>query len=520
MCGILFTNNPATGEKPFLCALNLMNHRGPDATGHAQHGTAHLGHNRLKILDLDDRSNQPFYSQDGRYAMIFNGEIYNYRTLAREHGIVQRTSSDTEIIVELYARFGPSFLSWLNGMFTFVILDTKTQSVFAARDRLGVKPLYIHRAGSSLTLASEIAPVLELTGISKFDDIGLRQYRKLRTFFNGRTLYAGIEMFPAGHYLQDGKFHRYWQLPEVDQKPPSDEELRQLITASIEQRLISDVPVGSYLSGGLDSTIVAALAGKPHTWTVGFPDNNEFEWGRLAANHIHSVHHEVLIDRDEFVTLAGEMIRKRREPLSVPNEVLLYKMTRAVKEHNTVILSGEGADELFFGYDRVFRWAANTQQWDIREFSKLYSYGSNEDFEVVEDAVAPFRHRAKPLDIVANFFQVAHLHGLLRRLDNSTMLCSVEARVPFVDHHPLIERMAGVPFEHRMANGEVKAPLKRIFRGVIPAEIIQRAKIGFPVPLATINFGIPTEGSPMDRWFEFNLHNLTGGAVAMSDLEI
>jgi len=505
MCGILYTCIVPTDDDRFRVALDEMNHRGPDALGRVRHGRHLLGHKRLKILDLDDRSNQPYYSRDGRYAMIFNGEIYNSRELAREHAIEQRTTSDTEVVIELFAKYGPRFLAWLNGMFALVILDVTNGEIFAARDRLGVKPLYMRHAGAALTLSSEIAPILKLTGVPPFDEIGLRQYRKLRTFFNNRTAYAGIEMFPAGHYLLSGQLHRYWQLPEGPQDPPSDAELRQLIEESVRQRLVSDVPVGSYLSGGLDSTIVAALANEPHTWTVGFADCNEFEWARLAAERIGSIHHEVLITPEEFVELTRQMVEKRREPLSVPNEVLLYKMTTEVKKFNTVILSGEGADELFFGYDRIFRWAAEAKQWDLREFSRRYAYGSDPDLEIVEDAVAPFLRHGSPLDIVARFFQVAHLHGLLRRLDNSTMLCSVEARVPFVDHHPLIERMAGVPFAYRMADGEVKQPLKRVFRNLVPAPIIQRKKVGFPVPLDAIFPNRPANQSPMDCWLEFNL---------------
>ncbi len=505
MCGILFTNDPNVSKNKFLSALQQMDHRGPDAEGYAQFGAVQLGHKRLKILDLDDRSNQPFCSADGRHILIYNGEVYNFEELARKHNINRRTTCDTEVIIELYARFGPKVLSWLNGMFALVILDTVTNDIFAARDRLGVKPLYIHRRGEILTLASEIAPALELSGVTKFDEVGVRQYRMLRTFFNSRTLYEGIQMFPAAHYLSEGRFHRYWQLPEHPQQSPTDEELRSLITESVQQRLISDVPVGSYLSGGLDSTIVAALAHKPHTWTVGFTDNNEFDWGRIASKHIGGSHHEVLIGKEEFVDLAAMMIHKRREPLSVPNEVLLYKMTSEVKKYNTVVLSGEGADELFFGYDRVFRWASTAKSWDVREFSRMYAYGSHDDVEIVEDALEPFIHRKNPVDIVANFFQVAHLHGLLRRLDNSTMLCAVEARVPFVDHHPLIERMAGVAFDYRMMNGEVKSPLKRVFRSILPEAIVQRRKVGFPVSLESIPFGVDEKLPAMDRWLEFNL---------------
>lgn len=518
MCGILVTSNPNTSKKAFLKSLESMHHRGPDATGYTKIGTIQCGHKRLKILDLEDRSNQPFYSKDGRYVIVFNGEIYNYQALATEYSIPQTTTSDTEVIVELYARYGPQCVEWFIGMFALAILDTRSQDIFVARDRLGVKPLYMHRVGESLVLASEIAAILDLIDGCKFDAIGLRQYLKMRTFFNGRTAYDGIEMFPAGCYMQNGKLFRYWEFPEEAQSPPSDEELEHLICESVQQRLISDVPVGSYLSGGLDSTVVAAISGKPHTWTVGFESHNEFEWGRMAADHINSTHHEVMIEPEEFVTLGREMIKKRREPLSVPNEVLLYKMTQGVKKENTVILSGEGADELFFGYDRIFRWASECDNWDLAGFAERYCYGSHDDFDIVEDALSPFQHHGDPITIVAHFFQVAHLHGLLRRLDNSTMLCAVEARVPFVDHNALIERMAGVSFDYRMYKGEVKSPLKRVFRNRIPLPIIERKKIGFPVPLETIPFSWPLAPTPMDQWLEFNLSELCGTHITACEL--
>lgn len=514
MCGILFTSDPAIDEDAFLSSLDLIRHRGPDAPrGYYALENFKLGHNRLKVLDLEDRSNQPFWSADRRYIIIYNGETYNYRELAKEHDIPTRTTSDTEVVVELYALYGPKMLELLNGMFAFVILDTQTKEVFAARDRLGIKPLYFSRAGEQITLASEMAALLRLTGKTDFDGKGLRQYLKLRTFFNGRTVYSGIVMFPAGHYLFSGKIHRYWELPKGEKPPPEDDELRNLIASAVDYRRLSDVPVGSYLSGGLDSTIVAHLAGKPHTWTVGFADNNEFEWAHIASDRLNSIHTEVLIEPDEFVALAEYLAQQRGEPLSVPNEVLLYKMTRKVKTKNTVILSGEGADELFFGYDCIFRWAA-ASEWDLAEFSKRYAYGSHEDLEIVEDAVSPFLHYGKAIDIVAAFFQVAHLHGLLCRLDFATMCSAVEARVPFVDHR-LVERMAGVPFDYRMAEGIVKAPLKRIFREQVPVEIINREKVGFPVPLELLHLDRRPGTTPMDAWLQLNLNTL---GITMEDV--
>jgi asparagine synthase (glutamine-hydrolysing) len=511
MCGLLSSTDPGVTPDAFEHALGLMHHRGPDAWAHETcPGGGQLGHTRLAILDLDERSNQPFHSDDGRYVMVYNGEIYNFRELARKHRLTLHTSGDTEVLMQLWIRLGSAVLQELNGMFALVIHDTHTGQVFAARDRLGVKPLYYVQRGTHYTFSSEVAPLLELYPDQPLDEFAIRQYTKLRTFFNGRTLYRDISMFPAGHFLEDGRVQQWWELPQGSREAPSDEELRDLIETAVQYRNIADVEVGSYLSGGLDSTIVAGLADQPHTWTVGSRQNNEFEWGRLAAETFGTKHHEVLLEEPEFLEIARDLITHRREPLSVPNEVQLYVMTREVREHNTVILSGEGADELFFGYDRVFRWAAESESFDLRGFDRLYSYGGHEDDEVLEDALAPFRDRGAAIDVVAAFFQISHLHGLLRRLDNSTMRCSVEGRVPFVDYR-VIERMAGVPFDYRMAGGEVKAPLKRVFADIVPREIIERKKVGFPVDLQRVfDGGSRAEGQKpqMDRWLQFNLETL------------
>jgi len=509
MCGILFARSDQINLSQFAAALSDIQHRGPDSSGNiVQFGNNFLGHNRLSILDLDKRSNQPFFSKDKRFVIIYNGEIYNYRELIKEYDISVNTTSDTELVLELYMKLGPRCLERLNGMFAFVIYNSSTNDVFVARDRLGVKPLYQYKKKGTMIFSSEISPVLRLIGGSKVDEVGLRQYRKLRTFFNGRTIYSDISMFPAGHYYERDRLYKYWELPQRTHAPaPTDEELRSLIESAIKYRLVSDVPIGSYLSGGLDSTIVAGLSKTEHTWTIGAESNNEFHYARLAAKKFNTNHHEILYDNEKFIGAAEYMIKKRKEPLSVPNEVLLYLMTREVKTLNTVILSGEGADELFFGYDRIFRWAAAISHLSIKEFDALYSYGSTDDIEIVEDAIAPFKSYGRPIDVVAAFFQVAHLHGLLRRLDYSTMLCSVEARVPFVDYR-LVERMAGVDFEYRMKGGIVKEPLKRIFGYLVPREVIERKKVGFPVNLSEVLPDTIPGKTQMDKWFNFNLLTL------------
>jgi len=510
MCGFLFSSRIDESKHDFSEALALMKHRGPDSFGNVErYKNFLLGHNRLSILDLDERSNQPFTDNSGRYKLIFNGEIYNYADLAQKFAINMKTTSDTELLIELYAKLGPSCLEHFNGMFTLVILDQETGRFFAARDRLGIKPLYHYEDSRGVILSSEISPIIKLVGDVSFDNFALRQYRKMRTFFNGKTPYKGVSMFPAAHAYDGKKFSKYWSLPEEQQAAPSHEEIKELIKSAVSLRCISDVPVGSYLSGGVDSTIVAGLSDKPHTWTVGFDDFNEFSYAREAADKFGSQHHEVLVKKEEFLDTARSMILQRKEPLSVPNEVLLLLMTKQVKTENTVVLSGEGADELFYGYDRIFRWA-NDSAWDLMEFAKYYSYGSHEDADVVEDAISPFIDNQSCLNTVARFFQISHLHGLLRRLDNSTMLCSVEARVPFVDHR-IVERLSGVSFADRMPNGIVKGSLKDAFADLVPHSIRHRKKVGFPVPLSDIfNASIDQTSSAMDQWLLYNLEVLTG----------
>ena len=507
MCGILFTNDPNVNKKAFLDALHTMKHRGPDAPGgYVSYKYNQLGHNRLKIIDLNNRSNQPLKSKNKKYDIIFNGEIYNYDELAKKYKLEMITKSDTEVLLELYILLGPKMLQELNGMFSLVIYNNQTSETFVARDRLGIKPLYFTQKHNFITLSSEISPIIQLYNFSEIDDIGIRQYKKLRAFFNGRTYLKNIQMFPAGHFMEKNKLQKYWSLPIGKKDYPKDDDLIDLLKSSVEYRCISDVEVGSYLSGGIDSTLLASLAKKVHSWTVGFNSLNEFEWGKLGAEFIGTSHHEILFEEENFLNSAKLMIKKRKEPLSVPNEVLLYEMTKQVKTKNTVVLSGEGADELFFGYDRIFAWAQQNK-WDLDSFDNYYSYGSHKDNEIIEDVLAPFMNYGECIDIVAAFFQVAHLHGLLRRLDNATMLCSVEARVPFVDHR-LVEKMAGVPFNYRFQNGISKFPLKKLFKNYLPKKIINREKIGFPVPISKI---FNNKINPMDQWLEFNMHTLNIG---------
>ncbi len=500
MCGILAGINTSYSFDEFEKNLHQMDHRGPDyQKGCAFDNRVFLGHNRLSILDLNERSHQPFSSEN--YHMVFNGEIYNYKELIKEHNLNVSTTSDTEVVLEMYKKYGHKCLPYFNGMFAMVIYNSLTKDTFVARDRLGIKPIYFYNSSDEWIFSSEVAPIQSMVN-SEIDDFGIRQYRKLRMTVNGYTLYSKIKMFPPGHYWINGSFHKYWELDYSSKPAPSDEQVKDLIENAVQLRSRSDVPVGSYLSGGLDSTILSYILNPEDTWIVGFPELNEFEWGKKANSKLKSTHHRIEVNKDQFLEAAEFMVNKRKEPLSVPNEVLIYLMTKEVKKRNTVVLSGEGADELFYGYDRIFKWANRSKSFDLKEFDKHYCYGSNEDYEVVDYALEGINYKS-PIDIVGYFFQIQHLQGLLRRLDNSTMLCSVEARVPFVDHR-LVELLAGVPFDWKMGSS-FKEPLKRIFGNKLPQEIISREKVGFPLPLDHIFSDTNFEGNGMDKWLLFNI---------------
>jgi len=502
MCGILFYKGTKVDGDVFENAAKSMSHRGPDFLGLESDGHVKMAHNRLSIIDVDKRAHQPFKYED--YSIVFNGEIYNYLELIKSHNIIVQTKSDTEVLLKMYIKYGEKCLQFLNGMFSFVIYNKVTKDYFIARDRLGIKPLYIYQKSDELVVSSEIRAIKNIFPLT-INSFGIRQYQKLRMTVNNETIYNEIAFFPAGHFLKNGKLYKYWDLEIQDKENPNDEELKFLIEDSIRLRMRSDVPVSSYLSGGLDSTIITALAKPSASWTIGFENLNEFEWSSLAGSRLNVDCNQIFVNNDEFIKTLDELVSYRMEPLSVPNEVLIYIMTKKAREAGfKVILSGEGADELFWGYDRIFRWAKDQKALTVEGFDEKYCYGNQVDNEVVDYALSSLPD-GTPLQKMGYYFQKTHLHGLLRRLDNSTMMCSVEGRVPFVDHR-LVEMLNGVSFDYKMGDS-FKEPLKRIFKNQLPEEIVNRPKMGFPVPLDSV-FKTDTLAEGWNKWFDFNLQKL------------
>src|SRR3989344_3065512 len=569
MCAIIGMLGGMPSREKFKKARDTMTHRGPDDAGlyyHPEEGVA-LGHRRLSIIDLSRAGRQPFSSDCGNFHIVFNGEIYNYKELRKELSSSYRfkTKTDTEVLVAAYKRWGVRSLSRLRGMFAFALWDKEKRSLLVARDRLGIKPLYYRAAKDNFCFSSEIKGILAVTDVPRaMNTRSILDYLSYRYPLGESTFFKGIDSLLPGHYLiiKQGtrpRRFRYWELSVITEKQDPGEEAvlrttEQLLKETVASHMVSDVPVGAYLSGGIDSSllvaIMAAHSSKPvKTFAVGFEEKefNEFSYARLVAKKIKSEHHELLMNGNEYLNLLPSVIRFKDAPLHVPNEVPLYALSRELKKYITVVLSGEGADELFGGYGRLFRsgddflrmcnlatdtektlhrnlharYGANFPKTIVAHVLRHYPYTRagetksllnpdifnlterdilNEKFFEEEFSSVSTLH---PSEQIIHFFQRVHLLGILHRLDTATMGASVEGRAPYIDH-ALVEYISALPLRYKMRwksekdrrrarflNAEqisdihdtTKYLLRTLAAPFLPEKIIQRAKKGFPVPL-------------------------------------
>jgi asparagine synthase (glutamine-hydrolysing) len=503
MCGLLLTRGlPSSVEDKFLSALRLMGNRGPDNTSSMNFGNLKMGHNRLAIWGLGLENNQPYFSADGRYVLLFNGAIYNWRELARDYNFGDATA-DTVVVMMLWQKLGPNFLKCLNGMFAIVIVDLESESIFAARDRLGIKPLYFSRLNGVLAIASEIGAILELGVSDKHDDYALEVFRNLRFWPEGRTMYKYISEVIPGHYMIDGKSHAYWVLERKFETPPSDEEFEYLLSDSIAIRSNADAPVAGLISGGIDSAAIAAFSKISDFWCVGMQDGNEFMEAESVTNALGKKLHTLEIGQADFETMREAIVRKYRIPALVPNQVLLTLLSGKIKEAGfKVVLSGEGADELLDGYDRVFDWSKSSANLELNEFAELYAYTSSPNLEVIESELSVFG--GNTYEIVSRLFINRHLRTLVERADKASMFYGVETRAPFLDYR-LVDRLFLVDSAWKNHNVS-KAPLRRIAAPFLGASNAQRPKLGFPV-ITSIGHTADKDkrASIYDHWFEKNM---------------
>lgn len=555
MCGIV---GSASWEDKDLSVIRdmagLLRHRGPDAQGLYGHDRypIYLGHRRLSILDLSDGANQPFFSASKRHVIVFNGEIYNFPQLRAElqsqHRITFRTTSDTEVIVEAFERWGPAMVSKLEGMFAFVILEVETGTLYLYRDRLGKKPLFYSENNGAFTFASELKALRihpALRSSLEVDTESIVPFLHLGYIPEPLTIYKGIRKFPAGHYGvrklgEKLRLHAYWS---VDNHAAAKTEvnydmstLGRLLEDAVRKRLISDVPLGAFLSGGTDSSLVVAIASRLtdtplRTFGIGFDDarHDETQFAKEVASHLKTEHTQFRLDEKQALAWVDVYLDQFDEPFADTSAIPTMLVSKLAREQVTVALTGDGGDELFQGYG-AYRWADRLRSPGFRFMRPLlrsvllhsrksrwmriaamldapvngirshifsqeqYLYSQKELREsVLQDPSQwkSFRYEDGPewsnlraAEKQALFDLQFYLRDdLLVKVDRASMFSGLECRCPLLDHQ-VVEYALKLPFKAKVSGSVYKSALKEILSGYLPAHLIHRPKKGFSVPLS------------------------------------
>ena len=547
ICGEIALGGEGVAEEPVRAMLAAMAHRGPDGEGVFREPGLAAGARRLAVIDIAGGA-QPIGNEDGTVQVVFNGEIYNFRELRDDlvsRGHRFRTRSDTETLVHLWEEHGTAMVHRLNGMFAFCIHDRRTSETFVARDRLGIKPLYWARLGPRIVFASELGVLLRHPEVpAEIDPASLVEQFCLQFVGGERTVYRGVQKLLPGHALHVRgsalDVQAWYRIP-----PPSPrggraaatwaEELRELLASSVAYRKIADVPLGTFLSGGIDSTIVTGVLAKQierpvETFSVGFEGTSALDeraFARLAAEHHGTRHHELVVSPLDFARELPRLIEHLGQPLTDPALVPTYLLSRFARERVTVVLTGEGADELFAGYERYrlqqrLAWlgrvpglagAARGRVLGPRAAQAIAALAERDPARrhvLWSSAIGPetagllfepalldevarrtaeqfapyFDNAGTPLGQQLYADQHEWLaHDLLAKVDRASMAVSLEARVPFLDHR-IVEWAAGLPDDRRIRGGVTKVVLREAFGSELPQAILHRPKRGFDLPLA------------------------------------
>ncbi len=500
--------------------MEKLERRGPDHDGSHSDGPVALGHRRLAIIDLSNRSNQPLIDADLDLVLVFNGTIYNYRELRAElitKGYHFFSDGDSETILKAYAEWGESCVEHLHGMFAFAIWDVKRQHLFLARDRFGIKPLYYSFARGCFRFASTSQSILAAGDVDTgIDPVALHHQFTLHAVIPApRTILRGIRKLKPGHTLTieaNGRkqLRQYWRL----ETRPADrslsewewmEAVRDSLLRAVQRRMtIADVPVGVLLSGGLDSSLLVGLLAESgvenlRTFSVGFEDHpdekgSEFEYSDQVVERFATQHHKFHVQNSEVLKRLPEAVDNMAEPMFGQDAVAFYLLAEQVSQHVKVVQSGQGADEVFGGYFWYPQMDAASGS-DLERFAPRY-FDRDHD-ELMEMVEAGYRGSdytsarvATGLAAMGNGEFLNRVLGFdvttlivddpVKRVDNMTMAWGLEARVPFLDHE-LVELVASMPPEYKTGSGG-KHMLKRIARGLVPDGVIDRPKGYFPVP--------------------------------------
>lgn len=551
MCGIngIFKFHDSNRIKEGIKRMNsAISHRGPDSEGEFFHRNIGLGHRRLSIIDLSHNANQPLFDNSGRYALVFNGEIYNYKQLkATIPGYDFKTNSDSEVLLALYIKMGVACLNHLEGMFAFAVYDTVKNEIFLARDRMGIKPLYFFRSEEFFIFSSEIKAILASNFIERrVNKSAIYDYLRYQTVHAPQTIVQGVKMLMPANYciVKETSFEqkKYWELVFDDSHEGKSYEetkndISELFYSAVEKRLISDVPLGTFLSGGIDSSIITGVmsllsSDKINTFSVNF-DESQFSEGKYArqiSELFNTNHTEILLKPKDFLENLPEALSFSDQPaFDGPNSYIVSKVTK--NAGITVALSGLGGDELFAGYD-VFKKIYQINNYNalkatpaiVRKFvAKMLNLLKNDvrtkkiaelldlpnlDFQNIypvfrllfsDKELKTFflnkdNHINRVGEIVANtFVNPTHVlsavslseintymqNVLLRDTDQMSMASSLEVRVPFLDHK-LVEYLYNVPDKYKYPHSPKKLLTDSL--NILPPNIINRPKMGFVMP--------------------------------------
>jgi asparagine synthase (glutamine-hydrolysing) len=576
MCGIVgyFSRSGADLKAPLDLSLKALSLRGPD-TQVSLILSPHVGfgHARLSIIDTTDHATQPMVDETGRYTIIFNGEIFNYREL-REKFLRDKkfhSSSDTEVLLDLYIKLGKDCLEHLNGFFAFAIYDSVEQTIFIARDRMGIKPLHVYDDGDKIIFASELKAIFAFPVKKEIDFDSLALYLQLNYIPGTSSILKNVSRLQPGWYMTIDKNggvskQQFYQVPFDDSKlvpetPASYEDakskLKTLLDASVERRLVSDVPLGAFLSGGIDSSIVVSLAAKHkpdlNTFSIGFKDEpffDETQYANLVAKKFKTNHTVFSITTDDMYQHLFDILDYIDEPFADSSAIAVYILSMHTRKHVTVSLSGDGGDELFAGYnkhdaemrarqnnlvntavktglpiwkmlpksrqskftnifrqlerygvglklspkERYWRWCAFVDEGDAMKLLKNSSSVSKTEIESRKESVLKFVEGKNSInDVLMADTQMVLPNDMLTKVDLMSMANSLEVRVPILDY-TVVDFAFTIPTKFKIADGHTKKILKDTFRDVLPDELYTRPKRGFEVPLL--------------KWFRTGLRSL------------
>lgn len=555
ICGLIEKSSASEKEVSIRNMVSVLKHRGPDNQNIYFDTNISLGHARLSILDLSSAANQPMVSHNGKYIIVYNGELYNFKDLRlqlSERGYIFNTNSDTEVVLNGYDAWGDSFFVKMNGIFAFSIWCRETKTLKVVRDRLGVKPLYYYVDEDKFVFASEIKSILANKSIiPKINYDSLHEYLYYGNAIGSKTLFKKIVKVKPGRFLtvSEGKITEnvYWDINNIKEITTNEfdaaNNVKNLIDEAVKRQLVSDVPVGVFLSGGIDSSCITAFAkryypGKLNTYSCAFDFDigiNELKKARQVANFYDTNHNELFIEGKDLNDIITRLVYHHDEPFGDAANIPLYLLTKEVSNSQKVILQGDGGDELFGGYRR-YNTLSSLRTWKIAapflnaffsimpETVKLKQYRrfcramlQDSDAirmalllteETLEDSPTnvfsyEFKSKVSNFDPFAEYkkldmklfdkdvvqkmlwtdMQILLPETFLEKVDKSTMANGVEVRVPFLDNN-LVEYAMSLPSNLKIRRGEKKFILRKALRSIVPDDVLDAPKTGFGVPFS------------------------------------